>query len=311
MQSLIDATGKVTSFTIRRLSNFHAHFRRDLLMRAVTKPLIRAARYVLVMPNTGPITTVAEMTDYHDELRAIADEVADHQVDFVMTLYLTNTLTPRVVEQMARLAIPCGVKYYPPQKGATTGSGLGVPLDQCHETLIAMTECEIPLLGHFEMVEDANGRTIEPKFREGRMVDDFLWGFRDEYPDLKKSFEHASTAKAVEWARADESGKSFVTITPQHSLFTENDRDKYGVDLDCMPCEKTAHDMRAIRKFMTSGDARVGAGGDEAPHPHKKKLEGAKGVLDTERARNVCGCLRTGPILSTCRIWRPCRARAR
>jgi dihydroorotase len=140
-----------------------------------------------------------------------------------------------------------------------------------------MTECGIPLLGHFEKVVNDDGTEIDPKDREGRMVDDFLWGFRDKYPLLKKSFEHASTAKAVDWTVADDSGKSFMTVTPQHSLFIATDLEVLGVDLDCMPCEKTAYDRAVIRRFMTSGDARVGAGTDEAPHIRSAKLAGAKG----------------------------------
>lgn len=94
MRTIRDNDGRVESATIRRLSNFHAHFRRDAMMRAVTKHLIRLPRYILAMPNSGPVTTIEEMLDYHRQLRQIADQEADHKVDFIMTLYLTDKITP-------------------------------------------------------------------------------------------------------------------------------------------------------------------------------------------------------------------------
>lgn len=267
--------GSVHSVTIRRPSNFHTHFRQDDMLEAVFASLIRIPRYVLAMPNTGPIVTVDQMITYYGRLRELAYEVADHNVDFVMTLYLSPNTTPSDIEQMARLPFPCGVKYYPPEQGATTGSGIGVPLTECENVLRAMAANTIPLLGHFESVKDKNGNVLPPAEREGYMVDNVLWGFRDEHPDLRISFEHASTRKAVGWYRADSSGKSFITVTPQHSLLIQPDREHFGYDLDCMPVVKGEDDREAIIDLITSGHG--GAGGDEAPHPHQKKLEGAHG----------------------------------
>jgi dihydroorotase len=275
MQRSLDDQGVVQSIEMLRLSNFHAHFRKKELMRAVTQHLIRLPRYVLAMPNTGPILTIDDVTEYHRELREIADQQADHEVDFVMTLYLTKAITPAVVEKIANLPFACGIKYYPPEQGATTGSGLGIPLDQCDEVLRAMIANRVRLLGHFETVTGKDGNTIEPKLREGYMVDNVLWGFRDKYHELLVSFEHASTRKAVEWYLADTSGNSFITVTPQHSLFVGQDLDEYGPDLDCMPIPKEPDDREAIVDLVTSG--KGGAGGDEAPHLHDAKLNGSKG----------------------------------
>lgn len=187
---------------------------------------------------------------------------------------------------MARLDITTAVKYYPPHKDATTGAGKegAVRLEQCDDVLREMTNCRIPLLGHFEEVEDKNGRIIKPAEREGYMVDNFLWGFRDKYPDLLKSFEHGSTAKGVEWLKADNSGKSFMTATPQHSLFAGPAIEEFGVELECMPCLKTAEDLEAVVGLITSGDERCGSGNDEAPHAHGDKEAGAKGCWTPDAA---------------------------
>lgn len=240
-------------------------------MRAVTPHLARHVRYALAMPNTGPIRTISEMMDYRDQLYGIALREVDHEIDFVMTLYLTDWITPAVVEEMARLDFPCAIKYYPPEPGATTGSGAGLPLEQCGDVLRAMEVNGVRLLGHFESVRNNDGVELPHELREGSMVSEVLWKFRDQYPDLLHSFEHASTAKAVEYVKADTSGNTVMTVTPQHSLFIAPDLDHLDTGLKCMPIVKTEEDREAIVAFITTGDARAIAGDDSAPHLHSKK----------------------------------------
>lgn len=268
--------GKVSIITIRRPSNFHAHFRDGDLMQVVAKHIMRNYRYVLAMPNNGPILTVEQMIEYHDQLKIIAKKIP-RKLGLVMTLYLSGKTTPAMIEQMAGLDFSSAVKYYPPEPGATTGAGHGVPLDLCDDVLRAMEVNGIPLLGHFESTHDKDGLELPREKREGYMVDNYLWGFRDKYPNLKISFEHASTASAVKWVAADTSGNTFMTVTPQHAFCTGEDFPTLGVDLDCQPIPKTRADREAVCAFITCGDARVGAGNDDAPHLHKKKVEGAKG----------------------------------
>ncbi|HEX2792284.1 MAG TPA: hypothetical protein VHO23_01025 [Candidatus Paceibacterota bacterium] len=268
--------GKVISeVTMRRNSNFHAHFRRGAMMRAVTRFILQHVRYALVMPNTGPIRTIEELVEYWRELMAIAAEEVDHQVDLIMTLYFTDLLTPAVIQRIkeaeAELGIRIEVKWYPPAPGATTGSDFGIPLALGHETLLEMERLDVPLLGHFEDTEDAYGRVLPPEQREGHMVEHVLWKFRDQYPMLRHSFEHASTAAAVEYVKADTSGRTAMTVTPQHSLFTVEDFDDHGSELKCMPIVKTPEDRAAIVAFIITGDPRAIAGDDTAPHPHKRK----------------------------------------
>ncbi len=266
--------GRIASYTGLRSSNFHAHFRQDAMMRAVTLHILRHVRYALVMPNTGPILTIEDAGRYYNRLMTIAIENIPRKVDLIMTLYLTSQVTPAIVERMKDLTdqgTTMAVKYYPPAPGATTGSGLGIPLSEAHETLLEMERLGVPLLGHFESTHDTDGRELPHEEREAYMIRNDLWAFRDKYPNLRHSVEHASTRAAVEYVTADTSGNTVMTVTPQHSLFVGADLHEMGTDLKCMPIVKTPEDRAAIVEFITTGDRRAIVGDDTAPHPHKKK----------------------------------------
>jgi dihydroorotase len=238
---------------------------------------MRGNLYALAMPNNGPILTIAQALEYHRELMAIARE-AGIAIKLLMTIYLSRDTTPQVIEEMRRMIdrgidIVRAVKYYPPHKGATTGSGDGIPLESAEETLIAMEQNGIPFLGHCESVYDKNGRELPHAEREAYFVKNELWKMRDKHPGLKICGEHASTKEMVEWARADQSGNSSITVTPQHLLFIEPDfaRFSWRNDLKCMPIVKTETDREALLEFVTSGDRRAILGTDTAPHPSKTK----------------------------------------
>ena len=283
-----ETTGAVTKIVTLRSSNFHAHFRRDALMRAVTPIQLRGYKYVLAMPNTGPIRTIAEAHAYYNELMRIADEEGlDKLSGILMTLYHTADITPAVIEQIAKQKIVRAVKHYPthrPGQEGTTGSGFGRPLEEAGDMLRAMEETGVPLLGHFESVEDNDGRMLPHSEREGYFVDNYLWGLRDKYPKLRICFEHCSTRKGVEFVKADSSGRTVCTITPQHLWFTADDFGRYSWrnHLRCMPYVKTEDDREAVTGLATSGDMRAIAGDDTAPH-----LSAAK---DKPFEQAACGC---------------------
>lgn len=239
-------------------------------MRAVAPEIMRHMRYVLAMPNNGPVRTVEEALAYYAELLPFAEQTG-RKIDLIMTVYHTDLTTPAMIEQIAASSVVRAVKHYPPHKGATTGSGYGIPLEDSHAMLRAMEETGVPLLGHFETVYDASGRELPSHQREAHMVDTVLWRLRDKYPNLRICFEHASTQEAVEFVEADTSGRTVMTVTPQHSLFTKADFEEHGTDLKCMPIVKTPEDRAAIVDFITSGDRRAIAGDDTAPHLSKTK----------------------------------------
>ena len=272
-----------TACTFARFSNFHAHVRTGNLRKAIAVQTMRPWKYLLVMPNTGPIDTLEKMVQYREELIEIR-EVAGLTTEFIMTMYLTAGLTPRVVEDMAKLNFPCAVKYYPPVRGATTGSGFGIPLTSATETLRAMELCNIRLLGHFESVYSKEGAEIPHEFREGYFMEHEFLPLREQYPGLKITIEHVTTARGVHRVMEDTSGSTTCTITPQAMLLVREDLDRltWGVHGKCMPIAKTATDREAVLKLALSGDPRAYLGDDTAPHPAKTKQ------VVFEKAQNGC-----------------------
>ncbi len=175
-----DMDGSFVTMTMRRPSNFHAHVRRGALMRAVAWPTMKFVKYLLIMPNTGPILTIADAERYRTELVSIRDEHVCH-AEFIMTLYHTAKITPRVVLQMVNSPITYAVKHYPPYAGATTGSGLGIALDapESVDMLKAMQENGVRLLGHFEDVYDNNGRELPHELRDAHCIENRVRRLRD------------------------------------------------------------------------------------------------------------------------------------
>lgn len=267
---------EILYFTIPRPSDFHVHFREEQLMRAVARDIMRHMRYLLAMPNNGPIKTIEQAVACHEKLMAIARKEVRHKVRILMTLYRTDEVTPAVIERLARSTIVRGVKHYPPHPGATTGSGLGIPLEEGDATYRAMEDTGVPLLGHFEEVVDKYNRVLPPAEREAYCFREKVRRLRDKYPRLRICSEHASTKEAVDFVKEDTSGRRVMTNTPQHLLFMAKDftrRPSWAKHLKCMPIVKKPEDVEAVLDFATSGDPRVWAGSDTAPHPSQDKTK--------------------------------------
>lgn len=259
-----------------RPSDFHAHVRKDALMQAITKNVVHDLKYLLVMPNTAPtpITNIEAALAYQDEIMALAAEAGHANIELIMTLYHTPDITPAMIEKIARDKLKIAIKHYPPHPGATTGSGHGVPLWESDYLLDAMSEAGVPLLGHFESVYDKDGHELPHEEREAYYVENYLYHIRDRHPNLRISCEHGSTEAMVNFVKQDTSGKTVMTVTPQHLLFTNREFDRrptWRNDLKCMPILKGPDDVEALRQFVFSGDQRAIAGTDTAPHPAKKK----------------------------------------
>ena len=268
----------ITSIVMPRPSNFHTHFRRGAIMRAVSAGMMRHVLYLLAMPNNGKekdtvVRTMEQALKYHAELMAIAEANNFYWTKALMTLYHTADTTPAVIERIARSNIVYAVKDYPSHKGATTGSGHGIPLEEHPDMLRSMEECGVPLLGHFEDVYDKNGVMLPHEKREAHCVTNRLWRLRDRFPGLYICCEHATTPEMVEFVKADTSGNTVMTVTPMPLVCTSEDfMQSWGKLLKCMPITKDFATCEPVREFATSGDFRCIAGNDDAPHLSKFKL---------------------------------------
>lgn len=282
-----DENGTLKLIDMVRPSNFHAHARSGDMMQTVANDLMWWVKYLLLMPNTGPIDTKRKVIDYYNQLLSIRHDLGHEHVELIMTVYLTSKLDWRLVKDLAALPFKVEVKYYPPHKGATTGSGLGIPLmDVPDDTWRAMIDANMPLLGHFESVEDTHGNTIDMVDREGYFMDHEFLPFRERWPDLHVNIEHASTAKSVAHVNADKTGNTTCGFTPHHLILTIDNlrRRSWANHGKCMPIPKGYDDMMACREFAISGDRRANGGDDSAPHPESAK------VGDFWDPAVACGC---------------------
>jgi dihydroorotase len=279
---------ELAGIAMPRPSDFHAHFRKSPMLDAVLPHQISWVKYALAMPNTQPITTLREAEDYWEQLKAVAAKHGHKSVEFVMTLYYTARVTAQVVEHISTLPFKLGVKAYPPHKGATTGSGAGVPILSMPETLRSMEVNGVRLLIHGESVIGKDGNELPHEEREGEFMREVFPQLRERYPDLLICLEHISTVEGIEAVKSDDSGNTVSTITPHHAICSTEDFGRsWANHLRCMPIPKAPHHRDAIREFMTGGDKRVILGTDTAPHPSMSKV-GKDGGLPFNEA--ACGC---------------------
>eukprot|EP01069_Polyplicarium_translucidae_P008627 Polyplicarium_translucidae@DN3239_c0_g1_i8.p1 len=224
---------------------------------------------VLVMPNTSPpISSFADAQRYHKALRG-----AEERVDYLMTLYLNESLT-RVdlsseMSAAARGGETCavvGVKCYP--KGVTTNSATGVESFEPYRSLFAQMErCGLSLHIHAE-VPNENVMTAEASFlpRVEQIARDF--------PRLRIVVEHVSTAESVEVVKRHEN--IGATITAHHLRMVSSDVLRADGSVQqphsfCKPIAKTAADRESLRAAAVSGHQRFFFGSDSAPHPRRAK----------------------------------------
>ena len=275
--------GRAVRIRLRRTSNFHAHLRKGAIMRAVAKAIMAHVRYLVVMPNTGPIISIDDAEQYHSDLMMLARQYGYSQLKLLMTIYHTAATTPRMIEAIAKSSIVWAVKHYPPEPGVTTDSGHGIPLEESDEMLRAMIDHNVPLLGHFESVRDKHGRLLDPLEGEAYYVKEHLWPLRDKYfGRLRICFEHATTKEAIDFVEADFSGNTVLTATPHQALCTHDDHKcSWGNHLKCKPRAQTPDNRAAVLEFITSGDERAIAGDDTAAHLASTKL-------NFETAANGC-----------------------
>jgi dihydroorotase len=236
------------------------------------------------MPNLqpDPITTVEQAIAYRDRINEVRNEFFMNRVPFIgsgedqftpcMTCYLTDHTDPAEVVRGFKEGVWRAVKLYMADQngqGGTTGSAHGVRnLRGCYPVFEAMQEHGIPLLGHFEAVE----RDVDEFDREIVSVERDLQPLLSTFPGLKVVFEHITDYRAADFVAQTEHYVR-ATVTAHHLMLNRNDLFWGGMNpLNwCKPVAKREEHRRAIRWYVTSGNARFGAGTDSAPHDESAK----------------------------------------
>lgn len=258
--------------TLTRPDDWHLHLRDDAALASVAAHSAHRFARAIVMPNLKPpVTTTALAQAYRQ--RILDALPAGSHFEPLMTLYLTDRLTPQEITTASESGIVKGVKLYP--AGATTNSDAGVSdIRQRYPVLEAMQREGMPLQVHAEVTDPE----VDIFDRERAFIDRHMISLVKDFPELRIVFEHVTTVDAVDFVRSS-GGRLAATITPQHLLYNRNAMLAGGIrpHFYCLPILKRSSHQAALLQAATSGDPRFFLGTDSAPHAQSAK-------------ESACGC---------------------
>lgn len=263
---------KLNSIIVPRWFDRHLHVRDGRMLWVVLPSTVdQRATGAAVMPNlTDPITTVERAIAYRQRIMAHLPEDSDFSPR--MTCYLTDDTSPEEVVEGFRMRAWCAVKMYLADQngqGGTTGSQHGVKnLLGRYRVFEAMEKEGVPLLGHFEAVEPE----VDEFDREIVSVDRDLLPLMKSFPGLPIVLEHITDGLAADIV-AEADHPIYATVTAHHLMISRNAMFSGGMNPGhyCKPVPKRELHRLKVRKYVTSGNRRFGAGTDSAPHDEVAK----------------------------------------
>ncbi|XAR55516.1 Dihydroorotase [Bertholletia excelsa] len=254
--------------SITQPDDWHLHLRDGDLLEAIISHSAFHYGRAIVMPNLKPpIKRTAEAVVYRESiLRALP---TNSHFTPLMTLYLTESTSPKEIKHARESGVVYAVKLYP--AGATTNSQDGVTdlFGKCLPVIEEMVKQNMPLLVH--------GEVTDPKVdifdREKIFIDTILKPLILKFPLLKVVMEHVTTADAVRFVESCEEGLVAATVTPQHLVLNRNSIFQGGLQPHnyCLPVLKRESHRQAIVSAVTSGSKRFFLGTDSAPHERRRK----------------------------------------
>lgn len=261
----------------------HLHLRRGEMLRQIFPcTLEEQAHGALIMTNlmkmtdkgpvSDPVDSIEKGIAYKKEILRAIPEDSTFEPD--LALYLTDHISPDEVVEGFHRGIWRAVKLYMADQngeGGTTGSAHGVR-DLCgrYKVFEAMEKHQIPLLGHWEAVEE----DVDEFDREIVSLDRDLQPTLTSFPGMPVVFEHLTDGRAAEFvAEYYHPGGLYATVTAHHMILNRNALFWGGMNpLNyCKPVVKREAHRIKVRKYVTSGDRRFGAGTDSAPHDETAK----------------------------------------
>lgn len=272
---------KENSATIPRWFDRHLHIRDGEMMKTVLPcTLNQRARGAVIMPNlSDPVDTIDKARNYLSRIDSIVIDrwrkgLVPGGFGPCMTCYLTDHTDPQEVVRGFHEGVWRAVKLYMANQkgqGGTTGSTHGVRnLLGRYPVFEAMEKHKIPLLGHFEAVEE----DVDEFDREIVSVDRDLKPILTSFPGLPVVFEHITDGRATEFvAEYNHPGGLYATVTAHHLMINRNAMFWGGMNPGhyCKPVPKRETHRAKVRQYVTSGNRRFGAGTDSAPHDESAK----------------------------------------
>lgn len=267
---------KENSITVPRWRDRHLHIREGEMLKLVLPcTLAQQAIGAVIMPNlANPVSTISRAREYRDEITATLIHHTQLNPDFTpcMTCYLTDDTDPKEVVEGFEEGVWKAVKLYMANQqgqGGTTGSAHGVKnLLGCYQVFEAMQKAQIPLLGHFEAVEE----DVDEFDREIVSVERDLMPIMNAFPALPIVFEHLTDGRTADFV-AEAHHNIQATVTAHHLMINRNAMFWGGMNPInyCKPVPKREEHRLKVRKYVTSGNRRFGAGTDSAPHDKSNK----------------------------------------
>jgi dihydroorotase len=257
--------------TIPRWFDRHLHLRDgDLLEAVLPYTLASKPTGAVIMGNLHerPISTIERAINYQGEIRGHLAEGCDFRP--IMTCYLTDDTTPREVADGFKQDVWRAGKLYFAGPGGTYNAKYGVKdVLGRYRVFAAMEAKAIPLLIHLE----APGDDVDDFDREIRGLDRILVPLRQSFRGLPIVIEHVSDGRVAEYIASNVDPNTYATVTAHHLMIDRNAMYKGGMNpiYYCLPLPKRREDRELIRKIVTSGHPRFGAGTDSAPHSRVNK----------------------------------------
>lgn len=210
-----------------------------------------------------PVTTVDRALEYQKRLQAI-----EPNVNFLMSLYLHETVTPETIVEAKKRGIT-GVKSYP--AGVTTNSASGVVDYSLFYPVFAEMERQNMILnlhGETPPSGDVTVLSAEERFLP------ILSQLHERFPKLRIILEHCTTAAAIE--AVQKCGPTVAGTITAHHLSIIIDSWAGDPFCFCKPVAKTPADRDALLRAAVSGNPKIFFGSDSAPHPAASKRGGDK-----------------------------------
>lgn len=256
----------ITHLDLIQPDDWHLHLRDGSAMAAVLADTARRFGRAIVMPNLKPpVTTVAQANAYRQ--RILAALPPGSRFTPLMTLYLTEAISPSEIDAAVASDFVHAVKFYP--AGATTNSAAGVrDLNNCTAVLAQMEKQGLPLLVHGEVTD----QSVDIFDREAVFIDKVLIPLRRDFPNLKLVLEHITTKHGIDFVLSQEAAVA-GTLTAHHLLLNRNALFVGGIRPHnyCLPVLKRESHRQALLAAATSGSPKFFLGTDSAPHAKSTK----------------------------------------
>ncbi len=278
---------KTDSITIPRWFDAHLHLRDGGMMENVLPcTLAQRPTGAIIMPNlmkpggiADPVDTVEKAVAYHSRILGACTrylrtaEIPQESFTPCMTCYLTDHTDPEEVVRGYQEGIWKAVKLYMADqqgRGGTTGSGHGVRnLLGRYKVFEAMEKYGIPLLGHFEAVED----DVDEFDREIISAERDYVPILDTFSGLLVVFEHLTDGRVADMIAQTPRENTFASVSAHHPMVNRNAMFNGGMNplYFCKPVPKREEHRLRVRRHITSGNRRFRAGTDSAPHDEANK----------------------------------------